>query len=127
MGIMVKRPEEVVAAMTNMVGDIEIDEMFKNDSGQIYYLEFPKRTWLKNLLHYFLLAFLCSFCMYQLFILIVVPFYVLLLYRYNIFVNSSRRMNLSKKKLWILFCVMFVICQFVAAILRSIAIQYIFN
>jgi len=120
MGIVITHPSELGPVQLNAFGDYDIREMYHADSGKIYYMSLPKRYFTYKIVQITLVNFLLSLCFFSYWIASLVPMYVILFFKINMFISWCRTLNLSSKKLWTFFIAETVLLQILCIFLRSL-------
>ncbi len=123
MGLLLSHPSDIGPVQLAECGEFDISEMYYAESGRIYYINLPKKYFKTMMMRMSLANFiLCATC-YRYNILWLIPVFITLGFKINIFVNWCQTINLSRRKLWTFFAIEWMIFQIAGLFLRMLVVR----
>ncbi len=123
MGRIIADPSEFGDYLIENFGESDIAEMYYADSGRKFYMNLPKKYFLSMIKRYSLSNFILCFLSYRYWFPWLVPIFVVMFFKMNIFVNWCRTINFSRRKMWIFFILELILFQFAGLLLRALLIK----
>ncbi len=123
MGIIIRHPSELGPVQLCEDGGFDIAEMYYAESGKIYYMSLPKKFFSTMIMRYSLSNFLLCFLSCRYWFPWLVPIFVVMFFKMNIFINWCRTINFSRRKMWTFFILEIILFQIAGLLLRALLIK----
>ncbi len=98
----------------------DIAEIYDGKNGHIYYISLPRRFFFRRMLRLFLMLFVISFFTIGIFIIPLIPCYIIAFHKISVFANWCQTLNLSYKKIMIFCICVLLLFEVIAIFLRPL-------
>lgn len=118
MGRSITNPGELGSMQLNEFAQYDIAEMYDAENGHTYYISLPRRFLFRRMFRLFLMLFVISFFTTGIFIIPLIPCYIIAFHKISIFANWCQTLNLSYKKIMVFFICVLLLFEVIAIFLR---------
>ena len=125
MGRPINHPSEIGMIEVFEFSSFDIAEMYSAKYGEKYYMNTPRRYMYRRVFRLSLLLFALSLCSSISLIFPLVPFYISAYFKVTNFANWCQTINLSQRKLKLLFLIELIIFEIIALFIRRIFVDMI--
>ena len=125
MGRPINHPSEIGMIEVFEFSSFDIAEMYSAKYGEKYYMNTPRRYMYRRVFRLSLLLFALSLCSSIYLIFPLVPFYISAYFKVTNFANWCQTINLSQRKLKLLFLIELIIFEIIALFIRRIFVDMI--
>ena len=125
MGRPINHPSEIGMIEVFEFSSFDIAEMYSAKYGEKYYMNTPWRYIYRRVFRLSLLLFALSLCSSIYLIFPLVPFYISAYFKVTNFADWCQTINLSQRKLKLLFLIELIIFEIIALFIRRIFVDMI--